>query len=897
MSGFKQTFLIMFAFVLFVFGVWGYFNNPIEEPPWPEKIPGFAFSPYQEGESPFTETFPSREAVAKDIKLLSETTYAIRSYTVAGVFGEIPSIAREYKINVALGAWLDARKDVNQVEIDNLVKLVKANPFSVVRVIVGNESLLREDLTVDEMIAHLKDVRSRITVPISTAEPWHVWIKHPELAEHVDYIAVHMLPYWEGIKMEDSIDYIVDKMDILKEAFPGKPIVIGEVGWPSSGRSIKEASASKASEAIFLRRFIERANQEGYVYYLMEAFDQPWKTNLEGAVGGYWGVYDVNRQPKFEFHESIIAVPEWRLLAAASVLVAVFLVLILMIDSSTLDNRGRGFLIGSAFVASSLIVWIIYDYSIHYQNWVSALVGILLLLGVVGVLVVILAEAHEWAEALWYKSRRRALIHSDTPDQALPFVSVHVPAYNEPADMMIETLDALARLDYPNFEVLVIDNNTKDPAVWEPVQAHCLTLGERFKFFHVSPLAGYKAGALNFALKETDPRAEAIAVIDSDYMVEPCWLRRLAVQLVDPDIAIVQAPQDYRDHQENAFKAMCYAEYKGFFHIGMVTRNERNAIIQHGTMTIVRRSVLEEVGGWGETTITEDADLGLKIFEHGYQAAYIEQSFGKGLMPDTFIDYKKQRYRWAYGAMQILREHAKALLHWNSTKLEPGQRYHFVAGWLPWIADGFNFIFTLMAIVWSVLMIISPIEFNAPQIIFSLIPIFFFGFKVAKMLILYMGQVRTSFRTALAAAIAGLALSHAIAMAVLSGLFIGRQMPFVRTPKKADTIALTQAVMDARAETFMGLLLFTLMWIIIWRVGLASFETVLWICVMVVQMIPYFASLILSLISSVPQLPASLIGVKPNESACNSPVLEADVVKTEVVEAVINKEEVQNPKV
>ena len=123
-------------------------------------------------------------------------------------------------------------------------------------------------------------------------------------------------------------------------------------------------------------------------------------------------------------------------------------------------------------------------------------------------------------------------------------------------------------------------------------------------------------------------------------------------------MAIVQAPQDYRDEHENAFKAMCYAEYRGFFYIGMITRNERNAIIQHGTMTLVRRAPLAAVGGWAEWCITEDAELGLRVFEAGYEASYIARSYGRGLMPDTFIDYKRQRFRWAYGAMQILRHHA-----------------------------------------------------------------------------------------------------------------------------------------------------------------------------------------------------------------------------------------------
>ena len=193
----------------------------------------------------------------------------------------------------------------------------------------------------------------------------------------------------------------------------------------------------------------------------------------------------------------------------------------------------------------------------------------------------------------------RLLVLSRPAKPADRKVSVHVPAYNEPAHMLIETLDALARLDYPNFEVIVVDNNTRDEAVWRPVEAHCQRLGERFRFFHVSPLAGFKAGALNFALRHTAADAEVIAVIDSDYQVAPNWLSDLVPSFDNPRIAIVQAPQDYHDEHDSAFKAMCYAEYRGFFYIGMITRNERNAIIHFG-----RR----RLGGSGASPRTPSSD-------------------------------------------------------------------------------------------------------------------------------------------------------------------------------------------------------------------------------------------------------------------------------------------------
>lgn len=426
--------------------------------------------------------------------MLSGKADAIRTYTVEGVFEEIPALAYPYKINIALGAWLDKDQVKNQREVETLIQLIEEPPYNIVRAVVGNEVLLREDLTEAELIAWLQQVRQQVKVPVSTAEPWHVWMKHPELAEEVDYIAVHMLPFWEGIALKDSVDYIVDKMNQLKAAFPNKPIVITEVGWPSKGLTIKQAVASRANQAIFMRRFIHRAKAEGYVFYMMEAFDQPWKSALEGSVGGHWGLYDVNRKLKFEQQTPIIALPQWHFMAAASAMLAVVLITFLLIDSGALRKRGHSFLAFLAFAISSLMIWLIYDYSQEYHTWIGVVVGVLLLLGVVGVILVILAEAHEWAEAIWFKQRRRPLVEMPLAEGEHPFVSIHVPAYHEPPEMMKETLYALSQLDYPSFEVVVIDNNTRDEAVWRPVEAYCQELGERFRFYHVAPLSGFKVG-------------------------------------------------------------------------------------------------------------------------------------------------------------------------------------------------------------------------------------------------------------------------------------------------------------------------------------------------------------------------------------------------------------------
>ncbi len=851
--------ILSLVIAVLTISLWALANRPEMEPPWPDTIQGFSFSPLRAHHDPAKNLYPTEEEINADLALLSGKTHAIRSYSVHSTLGKIPELAQQYDLNVALGGWLDKDQQKNSQEIEALIDIADKNRRNVVRVIVGNEVLLRQDLPVKQLIAHLDHVRAEVGMPVSTAEPWHIWIKNPELVKHVDYIAVHMLPFWEGIPLDNAVGHIENRMQHLKSLYPEKPIVITEVGWPSRGRTQKEAIASEANEATFLRRFLRNAEQKNYVYYLMEAFDQPWKQSIEGSIGAYWGVYDVDRQAKFELTKAIIEIPQWDFLAGLSVLFAIIFFAMLSIDAKTLSYSGRSFLALIAFILSTVIVWIIYDYVDQYMTLSIILVGLVLIFGMVGVAIVLLIEAHEWAETLWVKKRRRELIPLKVSNGEQPFVSIHVPAYNEPPQMMIDTLNALSELDYENYEVIVIDNNTKDPKVWQPVEAHCELLGEQFKFHHKDPLTGFKSGALNFALQQTAEQASVIAVIDSDYCVTPDWLKDLVPQFSRSEVAIVQSPQDYRDLQDNAFKAMCFSEYRGFFYIGMVTRNERNAIIQHGTMTMVRKAVLEEVGGWSENTITEDAELGLMIFTAGHEAVYSPKSYGKGLMPDTFVDYKNQRFRWAYGAMQIMRHHWGELSGKVKSQLSSGQRYHFIAGWLPWIADGINLIFNLAALLWTIAMVAAPEKIAPPLVIFSILPLALFVFKILKLFYLYQGvNIVMTFRQTFAAAVSGLALSHTIAKAMWLGLFT-KGRPFLRTPKMEQSAAFFQAIGAALEETVIMLLLWLAAGTIYFVFSINDLDLLLWFIVLLVQSLPYIAAVFMSVISAFPSLSSKLI--------------------------------------
>jgi hypothetical protein len=310
---------------------------------------------------------------------------------------------------------------------------------------------------------------------------------------------------------------------------------------------------------------------------------------------------------------------------------------------------------------------------------------------------------------------------------------------------------------------------------------------------------------------------------------------------------------------------MCHAEYRGFFHIGMVTRNERNAIIQHGTMTMVRRELLQRIG-WAEWCITEDAELGLRIFDEGYEATYVAQSYGRGVMPDTFLDFKKQRARWAFGAMQIMRAHAAALFRGRGTGLTAGQRYHFIAGWLPWLADGFNLVVNCAALAWSLVMVAFPRHVEPPLLMFSVLPLSLFVFRLVKLLHLYGTRVGANLRQTLAAAIAGLSLSHTIGSAMLGGL-VRRDRPFFRTPKRAARHAWLQGLAAAREEAF----LMAGLWSAAFAVAhipevdgsltglVGSPDLTVWVAVLLIQSVPYAAAVVVSMVSCL-ALPGAWIG-------------------------------------
>jgi cellulose synthase/poly-beta-1,6-N-acetylglucosamine synthase-like glycosyltransferase len=344
--------------------------------------------------------------------------------------------------------------------------------------------------------------------------------------------------------------------------------------------------------------------------------------------------------------------------------------------------RGAGaavWIVWLVFGATGALWGLSFLSSLHLSAVTMSLVWVGVGLGALTVPSAIVTTREGWEPLLRSRwDRPRDALLRVPPRQ--PRVSIHLPCHSEPPHIVIATLNRLAALDYANFEVLVVDNNTSDPRLWEPVRDHCDELGDRFRFFHIDGITGAKAGALNWALRRTDPAAELIGVVDADYQVEPHWLVGIVGYFDDPRMGFVQCPHAYRDFEHSRFGRWANSEYSVFFNAGMVSLNEHNAGLTVGTMSLIRRQALVQAGGWAEWCLTEDSELAIRVHAAGYDSVYLTEPYGRGLIPDTFAAYRRQRFRWTFGPVQEIRRHWRLFLpRWagaTPSRLSRAQKLH-----------------------------------------------------------------------------------------------------------------------------------------------------------------------------------------------------------------------------
>ena len=393
------------------------------------------------------------------------------------------------------------------------------------------------------------------------------------------------------------------------------------------------------------------------------------------------------------------------------------------------------------------------------------------------------------------------------PDSDLPMVSLHVPAHNEPPEMVIETLRSLLRLDYPRYEIILIDDNTDDEALWRPVEAWCERHG--VKFAHLDNWPGYKSGALNYALRRlTSPEADVIGVVDSDYQIEPGFLRRCAPPFADPWIGFVQSPQDYRDWTQARYYRRLYYSYKYFFAVSQPSRNEHDGAIFAGTMGLIRRVALDELGGWDEWCITEDAELSLRLLQAGWSGLHVDQSFGRGIMPLTFEALKGQRYRWCFGGIQLLRMHWRSMMpgrQGRENHLSAGQRWAYLAGAAQWYGDLLSLLFFIFLLAGAANLATGGGQLFRKLTLFlvSAVPVMVLLGLVRAITLLRRGT-GASWRDAIGAFFIWQSTSLVVARASVLGLF-AKKAAFLRTPKTSEQTRWWEALRANWAESILAL--------------------------------------------------------------------------------------------
>jgi glucan 1,3-beta-glucosidase len=313
---------------------------PIAEP-GAERLECVSYAPFRRpGETPFDPTARVDEVrIEADLRLLSSRTGCVRTYSVQQGLDAVPRVARRLGMQVLLGAWIGRDRRENEDELAAVVGLAREYADTVRAVVVGNEVMLRRELPEADLVGYIERVRGAVPVPVTYADVWEFWLQHPSIAPAVSFATIHILPYWEDepVGIDAAIAHVVDVWRLMGERLQGREILVGETGWPSEGRARRDAVPGRVEQARFARQFTRAAAEHGIRYNFIEAFDQPWKRHLEGAMGGAWGVYDSDGRPKFDWHGPVAprdGWTAWRTAAAAGALLGVV--------ALGLAGRGRG---------------------------------------------------------------------------------------------------------------------------------------------------------------------------------------------------------------------------------------------------------------------------------------------------------------------------------------------------------------------------------------------------------------------------------------------------------------------------------------------------------------------------------------------------------------------------
>jgi exo-beta-1,3-glucanase (GH17 family) len=367
---------------------WAWLGVAVQMPPSPfalgEKLHCISYAPFRGSQSPFGPDVPlDPRQIEEDLVQLKQLTDCVRTYSIDHGLDQIPAIAQRHGMKVMQGLWLSSLPDLSRQQVETAISLAKRFPDVIVAVIVGNEVLLRGEMSAPDLARTIREVKAQVPMPVTYADVWEFWLRHREIAAAVDFITIHILPYWEDIPIpaRAAAPHVDDIRRRIVAAFPGREIFLGEFGWPSAGRMREGALPSPVNQARVMHEVLALAKRERYRVNLIEAYDQPWKRQLEGTVGGHWGLYDAyRREPKFAWGGTVSNHPHWRWQAAGGVaLAALVFVAALASRRRSAATAGPGLwlrIAAIAVVSGTLVGWTVRNVpleSLTIGDWLRSL--------------------------------------------------------------------------------------------------------------------------------------------------------------------------------------------------------------------------------------------------------------------------------------------------------------------------------------------------------------------------------------------------------------------------------------------------------------------------------------------------------------------------------------------
>lgn len=369
-----------------IVAVWSWLGAPVEMPQGvlgPDgKLDCVSYAPFRGSQNPLEPgTHIDPKQIDEDLAQLKRLTNCVRTYSIDHGLDRIPEIAKRHGMKVLHGLWLSSHPELNRRQIDITIELANRFPETIEAVIVGNEVLLRGEMSATDLVRAIREVKAKVPVRVTYADVWEFWLRHRDVAAAVDFITIHILPYWEDhpIPVSQAARHVSLIRQKVVDEFPGREIFLGEFGWPSAGRMREGALPSPVNAARILHEVVAQARREGYRINIIEAYDQPWKRKLEGTVGGHWGLYDAyGRIAKFAWGGAVSNHPMWKWQATGGVAFAALIFAAALAAGRMRPQRVTVWMVvaANAVVSGTLIGWTVANVpieSLSTTDWVRSL--------------------------------------------------------------------------------------------------------------------------------------------------------------------------------------------------------------------------------------------------------------------------------------------------------------------------------------------------------------------------------------------------------------------------------------------------------------------------------------------------------------------------------------------